>query len=153
MNHLFKKLSVLLTVTSFLLVACGDKSVDPPPPPPPPPAPSFSIASVPINEEEVSLILFFATPSKDVKLTRVEVTNPVGTKNELTGGDQIFFKDDPIDLDNPYLRISGSWKFRFVGAVTPTNEAFDVTENVAVSAKVSATQNSVPTECKMLHRP
>lgn len=145
MNHLFKKFSVLLTVTSLLFVACGDNPVEPEP------EPSFSIASVSVMINGVPAINFFATPDKDVKLTRVEVTDPVGTKNELTGGDDIFFANAPIDLDNPYLRVSGSWKFRFVGAVMPSNEVFDVTESQAISAKVGIIQEAEPNEYKKLN--
>jgi len=133
-----KRSALLLALMASLIVtACGKKDSGPTEPQAPPP-PTFSISTVNVTLADGSDgIQFFAKPDKDVRLVRVEVTDPLGNKQTVNVGGQIFVKDQVIALQpqgTAYVKVSGTWKFLFVGNVEPNGENFNVTQTVNVSA-------------------
>ena len=111
-------------------------------------APSFSIASIPVTLDDGRAGLqFAATPSASVTLSEVVITNPVGGVQRFNAQNANVLSGTPVELQDDgtaYVRISGTWTFRFVGARSPavTNGNFDATASLPVSAAVpDAPQN------------
>ncbi|MFQ5675091.1 MAG: hypothetical protein ACE5G1_04270 [bacterium] len=134
---------VTIVAASLILSACSSDSnniMQPEMPTVTPP--SFNISSVNAQfADGTDGIQFFARPSKDISLIRVEVTNPLNNGVTVNAGGEVFLTDEVMELQDTgfiYFRVSGSWKFRFVGNLEPGKEAFDVTQSVNVSAKTAA---------------
>ncbi len=128
---------VALLLLPVLLFACGKKGPSEPEAPPPP---KFNISTVNVTLADGSDgIQFFAKPDKDVRLVRVDITNPLGNKTSFNAGGEIYVKDQLIELQAPgtaYIRVSGTWTFEFVGNLEPNGDNFTVKQTVNVSAKV-----------------
>ncbi len=120
---------------TVLLAGCGKKSPSEPEAPPPP---SFSISTVNVTLADGSDgIQFFAKPDKDVRLVRVDITDPLGNKMSFNAGGEIYVKDQVIQLQaqgTAYVRVSGTWTFEFVGNVEPNGDNFTVKQTVNVGA-------------------
>ncbi len=130
----------LVAALAFTLTACSSSEPDPPPPPPPgTAAPTFSIASVvvPFGDGTQGL-QFAATPNADVRLIRVDIRNPLGNNRTFSPQNAVQLQGETVALQNDdeaYVRVSGTWNFRFVGArAAGGQETFDVTVPLDVSA-------------------
>lgn len=128
--------TTLITIFAFLMVfsmSCKEDSTGPDIDLTVP-APSFSIASTTVQEDGLTFVLFWFTPSEDIELGRTEIKNPTGDNFLFSGQNQLFIGGESYYMD-AYLRISGNWTFRFVGKSSPGDNAFDVRTVVSVGAK------------------
>ena len=128
-----------LVATLLLTVAACDSGDPDPTPTPTPTAPTFQIASVVVPlVDGTQGLQFAATPSADVRLVRVDVRNPLGQTEVFSPQDAIVLANESVALqaaDEAYVRVSGNWSFRFVGArAAGTQETFDVTVPLTVNA-------------------
>jgi hypothetical protein len=133
-----------LTIVAFILlcsllnVGCN-KDDDGPVGPEEPAPPSFNISSVNVDlQGGAQGIQFFARTNKDISLIRVNIKNPIGNQDVYNVGGNVFLTDEVIALQDAnfgYVRVSGTWEFRFVGNLEPGKQSFDVTQPLNVSAK------------------
>jgi len=130
---------LLLLFSGFLfLSACGkDTPAEPEPEVEQPPTFSISTKTVVLQSGEAGL-QFFATPSDDVVLVRVEISNPVGEKLIFNAGSITVVKGQVTPIQDPnlaYVKISGTWTLKFVGSrAVGSKSSFDVTTTVNVGA-------------------
>ncbi|TVR12587.1 MAG: hypothetical protein EA391_15135 [Balneolaceae bacterium] len=126
-----------LLILPFLVLSCSDNTTAPIDEGPPPPA--FNIASIVVQLQGGDQGLqFFASANVDVTLGRVNITPPVGNDFVFNANNNLWLSEEQIALQNPnegYLRISGTWRFRFVGNHSPGGERFDVRQQITVGAK------------------
>jgi|GEM_PF-757362 len=134
-----KLVSTLLLLLSLFLFGCSKD--DSPTGPEEVPPPNFSLSSRNVQlQGGAEGIEFYALPNRDVRLVRVDITNPIGQSINFNAGGQVFItgQGNPIALQQQgtaYTRLSGNWNFRFVGNHEPTQEPFDVSQSLSVSAK------------------
>ena len=107
--------------------------------------PAFSISSVQGTLSDGSAgLAFFATPNTEVKLIRVDVSNPVGGRVTFDPQGVVVLGGEVTPLQaggTGYTRVSGNWSFRFVGERAAGSRAtFDVT----VPLSVAAVQEEIP---------
>ncbi len=125
-------------LASLLIAGCSKD--DNPTGPEAPSPPSFTISSLKVQlQGGVDGIQFFARPNIDLSLVRVNITNPLGNQQVFNAGGNVFLTDEVValqDANTGYVRVSGTWNFRFVGNHEPTKESFDVTQTLSVSAKL-----------------
>ena len=126
-------------LASLLITGCGKD--DNPTGPEAPAPPNFTLSSINVQlQGGVEGIQFFGRSSRDISLVRVNITNPLGGQQVFNAGGNVFLTDEVIALQEAntgYVRVSGSWSFRFVGNHEPTKESFDVTQTLNVSAKLT----------------
>lgn len=135
----FFKVPVFVLAFSVFLFGCSDD--DNPTEPEGPTPPNFTLSSVNVQlQGGAEGIQFFARTNKDISLIRVNISTPIGGEQIFNAGGGVFLTDEIIALQNAntgYVRVSGSWSFRFVGNHEPTKESFDVTQTLNVSAKIA----------------
>lgn len=128
----------LFTLACLLFMGCGGDDKPTQPPPPPPATPTFTVSSVNVTlQGGADGLQFFAKPSMDIALTRVDLTNPLGGSLIFNAGNIVVLKEQVVALQDPntgYVRVSGTWTFRFTGTVQPAGTAFDVIATLNVSA-------------------
>lgn len=135
-----KMLFSTLIMASFVAVGCGGGDSNPVAPAPmQDPPPNFSTASVRVQCADGSdCIQFFARPSKDVIVVRVEITPPAGNKLTFNAGSVTVVSGENVGLqnaNNAYFRISGEWKFLFTGTLaTGDKSSYEVTGTISVGA-------------------
>jgi len=136
-KRLFKAAATILFISIFMF-GCSDDSTGPDVDPTVPP-PSFTISSVVVQLQGGNEGLqFFARGSGDCTLGRVNLTSPLGDNFVFNANNNLFLTNELIALQNTnqgYLRISGSWTFRFVGNHSPGGGGFDVTQVLTVGSK------------------
>ncbi|MEL6444695.1 MAG: hypothetical protein AAF089_11470 [Bacteroidota bacterium] len=124
---------------AFVLVACDSSDPEEPAPDPPAAPPSFSVSSQTITLQDNSDgIIFFVSPSEDVVLVRVEITNPRQQNLTFNAGSSTVVRNESFALQDAgigYVRFSGDWTFEFVGRrAAGDQESFNVTVTVNVGA-------------------
>ncbi|MBK8944752.1 MAG: hypothetical protein IPM32_05695 [Ignavibacteriae bacterium] len=80
-------------------------------------------------------ILFFATPSVAVKITKVTCSLPAQNFNDVVEGDgtTIFNANESVGIEEYTGVTSGQqWTFKFEGTLASNNQAFNVTSNYTV---------------------
>ncbi len=132
-----KKLNQYLSFAALLLLAIviisGCKKKDDPV------VPAFTLTSTEVTlVGNVPGLQFFAKCNNDdVKMTKVTISNPIGSINltyNLNGG--IFVKNEIFGLqaDNTgYEKSTGAWKFNFVGNRTADGSSFAVDGSLTIS--------------------
>ena len=131
-KRLYKAAATILFVSIFAF-GCSDDSTGPEVNEGPPP-PSFSIATITVTVDGVPFIGFSVRPSEDILLGRVEISPPIGNTQTYSGGNGLFLGGQNFNMDT-YVKVSGTWNFRFVGQHSPGGEPFDVRQSLGVSAK------------------
>lgn len=101
--------------------------------------PTFSIASQTVKFNDGSDgIQFYVTPNEDIILVRVEITNPLNTNVTFNAGSATVVQSQSFPLQDAgfaYFRVSGPWKFQFVGRRASGDQAsFNVTTSLSVGA-------------------
>lgn len=136
-KRLYKVAATILFISIFAF-GCSDDSTGPDVDPTVPP-PSFTISSVVVQLQGGNEGLqFFARGSADCTLGRVNLTSPLGDSFVFNANNNLFLTNELIALQTTnqgYLRISGSWTFRFVGNHSPGGSGFDVTQVLTVGSK------------------
>lgn len=103
------------------------------------PSVTFLVSSTPVtfNTGEAGLTFFANCNSTDVKMTKVEILDPLhsGTVTYNLNGlgyvtGQIFALQD---ANTGYLKSTGTWQFTFTGLRTVDNAPFTVVSNLNVS--------------------
>jgi len=80
-------------------------------------------------------IIFNATPSANVKITKVTVSLPAQTfTDEITGdGTTVYNANTAVELAEYTGVASGQqWTFKFEGTTSDNNQTFDVTSNYTI---------------------
>lgn len=101
--------------------------------------PTFNISSVGVTcDSGVACLQFEAVSTRDVALTRVNITNPRNQQEIFNANDNVFLAGERIQLqasDVAYTRVSGNWTFRFTGDNREGNGGrFDVSQSLPVGA-------------------
>jgi hypothetical protein len=139
MNHNIRFLKVIALILLPWLLIMGCNKDDGPTGPEEPAPPVFSISSVNVDlQGGTQGIQFFARSNRDISLIRVNIKNPIGSQEVFNVGGNVFLTDEVIALQDAnigYIRVSGTWEFRFVGNHEPGKQSFDVTQTLNVSAK------------------
>ncbi len=135
-----RKLFSTVLIVCFVAVGCsGDSNPTAPTGPAQDPPPSFSMASVKVQCNDGSdCIQFFSRPDKDVLVVRVEILPPVGNKIIFNAGSVTVVRGENVGLQDQnlaYFRVSGEWKFTFVGNLaTGDKTSFEVVATINVGA-------------------
>ena len=80
-------------------------------------------------------VIFIATPSVAVKITKVTVSLPAQQFNDVLQGDEttVYNANQIVQLDEYTGVASGQqWTFQFEGTIANNNQAFNVTTNYTV---------------------
>lgn len=137
-NKRLYKVAATMLIVSLFAFGCSDDSTGPDVDPTTPP-PNFAISSVVVQLQGGNEGLqFFARGSVDCTLGRVNLTSPLGDQFVFNANNNLFLTNELIALQTTnqgYLRISGSWTFRFVGNHSPEGGGFDVTQILTVGSK------------------
>jgi hypothetical protein len=137
-NKRLLKVAATIFFISVFAFGCSEDSTGPAVDPETPP-PSFTISSVVVQLQGGNEGLqFFARGSSDCTIGRVNLTSPLGDQFVFNANNNLFLTNELMALQNTnqgYVRISGSWTFRFVGNHNPGGEGFDVTQVLSVGAK------------------
>lgn len=146
MNHSFLSSRFPFFFTLFfalLLSGCdaGGSNSEPEPDPEPIPAapPAFEIASRTVTlQDNTEGVQFFARPSIDVILVRVDIETPLGGEVNFNAGSSTVVKDESFALQDggvAYRKVSGNWQFTLVGRhAADTQASFEVAQTVNVGA-------------------
>jgi hypothetical protein len=128
----FLSISALLLVAIVIISSCK-KDEDPPI------VPAFTMTATTVNLQGGGFGLqFFAKCSNDdVKMTKVVITDPIGSSTQTFNLNGTYFVKNEIfalqGTDEAYLKSAGNWSFNFVGNRTADNVAFSVTATLPVS--------------------
>lgn len=93
---------------------------------------TFTIAS---TQGQQGGIIFTATPSVSVKITKVTVSLPAQQFNDVIQGDgtTVFNANEAAQIEEYTGVASGQqWKFQFEGTLVSNNQAFNVTSNYTI---------------------
>lgn len=80
-------------------------------------------------------IIFLATPSVAVKLTKVTISLPAQNFNDVVQGDgtTVYNANQAVQIEEYTGVASGQqWTFRFEGTIANNNQAYNVTSNYTV---------------------
>ncbi|MCB0730201.1 MAG: hypothetical protein KDC88_04130 [Ignavibacteriae bacterium] len=80
-------------------------------------------------------IIFTATPSVAIKITKVTISLPAQSFNDVLTGDgtTIYNANEAVGLEEYTGVASGQqWTFQFEGTIASNNQAFNVTTNYTV---------------------
>ena len=133
-----KKINFLLLVSMFLMLTgsgvlsgCKKKSSGPT-------MPTFTVTAttVQIQNGGEGLQFYAKCNNTDVKLTKVTLTDPIGTNTttyNLNGNyfvmNQVFMLEDQ---NSAYTKEIGTWSFSFVGNLTSDGTSFSVGATLSV---------------------
>lgn len=129
---------VALLFVPFMVLSCSDDNSTAPVDDGPLP-PTFNISSL-----QTTLvggdpgIRFRASSNVRVRLVEIVVTNPNNASISYSPQGLIVQANQAFDLQEDgtaFFKWSGNWRFKFVGNHEPGGEAFDVTQQMSVSAK------------------
>ena len=133
-----KLLSILISISFLVLCSCSDDSggtvTDP-----------FGTGGTGGGTGNVSFtisttqgqqgVIFVATPSASVKITKVTISLPAQQFNDVLQGDgtTVFNANEAVQLDEYTGVATGQqWTFKFEGILANNNQAFDVTSNYTI---------------------
>jgi len=127
---------LVILITGVSLSGCKKKSTTPTPV-----VPSFVVTATTVNLQGggEGLQFYAKCANTDVKMTKVTVTDPIGTNSltyNLNGtyfvANQVFMLEDATSA---YTKEIGTWSFVFVGNLTSDGSAFSVGATLAVGKK------------------
>ena len=139
-TFIMKKLTRFLSVTAVLFAAiviisgCKKKAEDPAPT-----VPAFTMTATTVNLQGGGFGLQFYAKcnNDDVKMTKVMITDPIGSMNQTFNLNGTYFVKNEIfglqATNEAYTKSSGNWTFNFVGNRTADNTAFAVNATLNVS--------------------
>lgn len=136
-KRVLRTLAALLIIP-FLVLSCSDDNTTAPVDEGPVP-PAFNISSL-----QTTLvggdpgIRFRASSNVRVRLVEIVVTNPNNASISYSPQGLIVQANQAFDLQEDgtaFFKWSGTWRFKFVGNHEPGGGAFDVTQQINVSAK------------------
>ncbi len=130
-NNFLIALAVMLFL-SFGIFGCSDDDPVGPEEPTGPPPPTFTMSS----RLQGGQLEFLARPSVTVRIQEIHVTNPINYTYPIINFDgQQVTTDQMVIIRGGFERMSGQWRFRFIGNQMPGQEAFDISTSLSVTLK------------------
>ena len=122
-------IGILLLSTVILFSSCKKKSSDSEPS-----APTFLMSSIPDPADNTYLIFQFKCTTNDVKLTKILITDPLGSFTDTYDLQGATYLENIIyQFNYSYLKSTGKWSFVFYGNRTSDNSGFVSTTYITVS--------------------
>ena len=122
-------IGILFLSTVIMFSSCKKKSTTPEVS-----APTFLMSSIPDPNDNTYLIFQFKCTTNDVKLTKILITDPLGSITDTYDLQQATFLENIIyQFGYSYLKATGKWTFVFYGNRSGDNSGFVSTTYMTVS--------------------